>query len=70
MRTHRVSYLVDFNVPIQASETEIREYIETAIRSERGYKHPDDPMFHAASGAVTVKNAERVLSAYRHMVKE
>lgn len=50
-------FLVVLRLPKGASATDAVEYIRNAVISERGLRHPRDPMFHLDPGSVRVVRA-------------
>lgn len=63
MNRRPVAFHVEFDLPPNATLTQAREYIETALLAECGIRNPDtDPMAHFNRLSLEVRGGRRVLS--------
>jgi hypothetical protein len=59
MARKTVTFTVEFELPHGASMVDCVDYIETALKSECGIRHPDDPMHDFNRKSVKVVGRQR-----------
>jgi hypothetical protein len=57
----KAKFIVEVEIPKNASYEDVEEYIEFAVRTERGGRSPDDPLFYLNPKKIRVKKLTSAL---------